>query len=273
MKILTTSVNNTVFIKLQYMLLKKYMPKNIEYEFIVFNDSKNFPDDTNGGNLNISLFIQDTCESLGIKCINIPNEHHKYIKNPSIRCANSMNFILKYQEDNPPDEYIILDCDMFPIAPINIEEYRKYNCALLLQSRQNKNYFWPGILYFNFHKMKDIKLMNWNCIPDFDTGGMMIQWLSLQDPNTIYYIDSLLSLCWDKKTIPEFLLQDDNIQYNNLINFIHNDPRNSKPDNKYFTEIYDNTFFHYRSGTNWRNEGFELHNTLTNKLFSLFNNE
>lgn len=51
MKILTATVNNPLFIEIQYHTLKKYM-KN-DYEFIVFNDAKEFPDFTNDGNINI----------------------------------------------------------------------------------------------------------------------------------------------------------------------------------------------------------------------------
>lgn len=267
MKILTTAVNNPIFIELQFTLLKKYMPPDVPYEFIVFNDAKNFPDKTNQGNLKTSSYIESICNYLGIKCIRIPNDHHKRRIDPSFRCADSMNFILQYQRNNPPDEYIILDSDMFPIAPINIDEYRKYNCALLLQVRFEQYYFWHGILYFNFNKITNTELMNWNCMPGFDTGGMMIKWLKEQDTNTIYKIKNLPSLEWDKTMIPEFLLQN-TTEYNNIRQFIETDPRNST-NGKFFCEIYDNTYLHYRAGSNWKNEGIQFHVNLTNKLRSL----
>ena len=37
-------------------------------------------------------------------------------------------------------------------------------------------------------------------------------------------------------------------------------------DGKYFCEIYDNCFFHYRAGGNWMEHGFKLHNDLSLKL-------
>jgi hypothetical protein len=178
-----------------------------------------------------------------------------------------MKFILHYQRNSPPDEYIILDSDMFPISPINIAEYRKYNCALLLQTKLNQNYFWHGILYFNFSKMNDLELMNWNCKTGFDTGGMMVKWLKKQDPTKIYYIQNIPSLTWNKDNIPPFLLEN-TIEYNNIRYFIDTDPRNST-DNKYFCEIYDNTYLHYRAGSNWQNEGIHFHANLTNKLRNL----
>jgi hypothetical protein len=49
-----------------------------------------------------------------------------------------------------------------------------------------------------------------------------------------------------------------------LISFIQNDPRNEN--GKYFCEIYDDIFLHYRAGGNWLKEGMTFHKELTNKL-------
>ena len=56
MKVITAVVNNPIFIYIQYHTLKKYM-KN-DYEFIVFNDAKDFPDNTNYGNSNMKNNIE-----------------------------------------------------------------------------------------------------------------------------------------------------------------------------------------------------------------------
>ena len=37
-------------------------------------------------------------------------------------------------------------------------------------------------------------------------------------------------------------------------------------DGKFFCEIYDNVFLHYRAGGNWMGEGMDIHNLLTNML-------
>ena len=74
MKVITAVVNNPIFIEIQYYTLKKYM--KCDYEFIVFNDAKLFPDYSNGGDINIKEIIEKLCKNLKIKCINIPNEHH-----------------------------------------------------------------------------------------------------------------------------------------------------------------------------------------------------
>ena len=89
-----------------------------------------------------------------------------------------MNYILKYQIKNQ-DKYLLIDSDMFLIDNFSINRYENYSCAIVLQSRNEKkiNYFWNGIYYFDMTKMKNLDLLNWNCSPGCDTGGMMQLWL------------------------------------------------------------------------------------------------
>ena len=96
MKIITAVVNNPIFIEIQYYTLKKYFQG--DYEFIVFNDAKEFPDFTNGNDITIKQQIIDICSKLNIQCINIPNEHHYSSHSAAYRCADSMNYILSYQK-------------------------------------------------------------------------------------------------------------------------------------------------------------------------------
>lgn len=278
MKIVTAVVNNPTFIEIQYNTLKKFFKG--EYEFIVFNDAKSFPDFTNGGNPTIKNSIEMLCNKLEITCINIPNEQHKTNSNAAIRCADSMTFILDYQKKNP-DKYLLLDSDMFLIDYFDINKYSQYDCAVVLQSRNNfkVNYFWNGIYYFDMTKMKNLDLLNWTCCPGCDVGGMMQEWLQKQMkdkpiPNTdeirwknklfhtnnIYFIKHLWSCSWDITELPTNIIESSPI-----IDFIKNDPRNSN--NKFFCEIYDNVFLHYRAGGNWLNEGMDLHYNLSNNLY------
>ena len=39
---------------------------------------------------------------------------------------------------------------------------------------------------------------------------------------------------------------------------------------KFYCEIYDDVFLHYRAGGNWNKEGIGLHNALTEKLRDCF---
>jgi hypothetical protein len=277
MKIITAVVNNPLFIEIQYYTLQKYFQG--EYEFIVFNDAKQFPDFTNGNDITIKTEIQNTCNKLNITCINIPNEHHRQNTEASIRTADSMNFILQYQIKNP-DKYLLLDSDMFLIDYFDIHKYSTFVCAIVLQSRNESriNYLWNGIYYFDIKKMNNIELLNFNCYKDCDTGGMTKEWLKKQMENTpipntddirwidkeyhtndIYFIKHLWSGSWDINEFPK------NLESNTkLIEFLKNDIRNVN--NKFFCEIYDNVFLHYRAGGNWKKEGLELHKLLSQKL-------
>jgi len=267
MKIVTAVVNNPDFIEIQYHTLKKYFKG--EYEFIVFNDAKDFSDFTNGGDITIKTQIKDICNKLSIKCINIPNENHKQYNCAANRYADSMNYILDYQLQNP-DKYLLLDSDMFLIDYFDINKYSKYDCAIVLQNRvvNNKqlNYFWPGLCYLDFNKIQNIDLLNWETTTGGDTGSMMQYWLekqmaldSLSTDETIYFIKHLCSCSWNNTEVP------DNIKGNKkLIDFFTNDVRNVN--GKFFCEIYDNVFLHYRAGGNWMYEGMEVHKKLTKSL-------
>lgn len=212
------------------------------------------------------------------------NDNHKYNKDAASRCADSMNIILQYQLDNP-DEYFIIDSDMFFINKYDINKFQNYDMAIILQNRFNNNininYIWNGIYYMNFNKLKYKEMMNWNCIPNTDVGGMMYQWLlkynnynnfpdtkiiryeyhKVNHSNNIFYIHHLWSLTWNKHN------KDVNIEEkipNEILDIIQKDPRNIN--NLYFMELYDNSILHYRAGGNWNNEGMQFHYELSDKL-------
>ena len=284
MKVVTAVVNNPIFIQIQYYTLKKYM--KCDYEFIVFNDAKDFKDFTNSGDLTIKPLIQQMCQKLNIQCINIPNKHHnlnhRMYKEAGIRTADSMNYILEYQKHNP-DTYLLLDSDMFLIDNFYIEDYIKYDCSVVLQKRKkidkitDIHYIWNGLYYFNTYKLGNLNLMNWNCLPTTDTGGMMTTWLNTKitefpdieeirkndniilEKNNIHFIKYLASLEWNINDLPENITNNEK-----LVLFLLNDPRNVN--NRIFSEIYDNKFFHYRAGGNWENKDLKQHIQLSYKL-------
>lgn len=275
MKVITVVVNNPIFIEIQFNTLLKFM--NCDYEFIVFNDAKSFQDYSNGNNYFVKKEIIDMCKKLNIKCIDIPNEHHKEKIEASERTADSMNFILTYQKLNP-EKYLFLDSDMFLIDNFYLSDYENYDSAIVLQSRNNfkMNYLWNGLYYFDFQKMKKINLLNWNCLAQCDTGAMTYQWLYSQIkniPNTdeirfsnktfhenkIYFIKHLWSCSWDEREIPPNLKKNDK-----LYRFLKEDPRNYN--DKFYCEIYDNKFLHYRAGGNWEKKDMKTHIDLSLKL-------
>jgi hypothetical protein len=261
-RVITCVVNRPGFIEIQLKLMKKHF--KFEYEFIVFNDAKDFPDVTNGNNLTIKTQIESVCSMNGIECINIPNDHHRNNKNAALRTADSFNYVLEYQRQHP-GKYLVIDSDMFPIADYDIEKLENFSAAIVLQERNNigAKYFWNGIFYFDMMKMKDTELLNWTPIPGCDVGGSMQTWLNKTTAKHlpscdvirisseqyvgygIYYMRHFWSLTWDETEYPE------NLQKPKLLDFLKNDERNQN--NKFYCEIYDNVFLHYRNGANWDN--------------------
>ncbi len=282
MKVVTCVVNNPKFIELQYFTLARYM--KCDYEFIVFNDAKDWPDFTNGDDPTVYQQIVDTCAGLGIQCINIPNSHHKTNTVASARTADAHNFLLGYMRSNP-DQYLTIDSDMFLIDDFDGTEYKEKACAVSLQSRGSTHYIWNGLYYFDIKKMEHMELMNWELTHNTDTGGCMEPWLRKTVGNsfpstdavrwtaakyetpTLLYLRHLWSLSWNDSELPGQLKDRTHLR-----SFLQSDPRNSA-DGKYFAELYDNKFFHYRAGGNWRGEGMDLHANLTSRLMDAILND
>jgi len=233
MKIVTLVVDNPDFIKIQYYSLKKYM--KTDYEFIVFNDAKNFPDYTNNNDIRIKRKIIETCNELHIQCINLPNCNHQVKRDPNVRRASSLNLILEYQKENP-SKYLFLDSHMFLVDNFHINKYIQYDCAIVLQCNKDKDkdkdnenkYCWNGLYYFDMTKMKNLDLLHWNCI-DHICGINQI-FFEKQFTKTILFNNSLNEF---SKSIFE--------NNANLINFLQNDVKNND------FKIYDNVFLHYTS--------------------------
>lgn len=285
MKIITCVVNNPIFIEIQYHTLKKYMRN--EYEYIVFNDAKDYIDDTNGGNIKIKEEINNTCKRLGIKCIEIPNNYNfnKNLKCPSTRTALGMNFMLKYQLANP-DKYLILESDMFLIDYLDVNErYNNYKTAFNLHSRIEEekiiNYAWVGIVYLDMTKIDDGYYLDWGLNYGItDTGGLSELWINKQlkenekyptmyeiifnrydnyNTDNVYLIKNRRGHTWRIEEIPENLKNREKLK-----EFMRNDKRNIGE--LIFSEIYDDIFYHYVAGCNWRKEGFEYHIEQSKKL-------
>jgi len=285
MKVITCVVNNPDFIKIQHYTLNKYLKNN--FEFIVFNDAKSYPHSTNNGNINVRKEISDLCKNLNIKCIEIPNDYNylKMVNCPSTLTGYGMNFMLKYQIANP-DQYLILDSDMFLIDYLDVNErYGKYKTGFYIQDRVFENrivrYAWVGIVYMDMRKIKDSYLIDWGLNYGItDCGGLTEEWVNRQlktnesyptnlelswnrsdnfNTEDVYLMRSMRGHCWIIDDIP------DNLKKNKkLCEYLNEDKRNR--DNLIFSEIYDGIFLHYHSGCNWRGEGIEYHKERANKL-------
>ena len=201
MKVVTISSNNPIFIELQLKTLKKFL--QVPFEFIIFNDGKDWSDITNFYNKHLgkNAIIQN-CNELGIQCINIPNSHHKKVKWLSQRHSDSLKFCLEYMKSNI-DEYLILDSDMFLIDYFDLSSYKSNTNACVLQSVQGLNYIWPNFFYMNLINASNINLIDFNIKKGFDSGSCMGKWVeNCEQNNLIYKINHLSSLNWDETNLP-----------------------------------------------------------------------
>lgn len=269
----TAAVNNPKFIEMQHMTNKKFIKD--DYKFIVYNDAKDWADYSNHFDSSIKKQIRETCEKLNIECIDTNNKHHINVTGASDRTADACNEILKDQIKKN-GQSLLIDSDMFIINDINIvEKYGDYKMAIVPQEKNatvimtNNNisnglqitlkYFWNGLAFFNMPKINNKELLNWNTIKPTDTGGMMYRYIySTPDLNS-YNIKHLWSLNWTKKEAPENLNPK-------LYDFLNNDPRNDN--GKFFAELYDNTYLHYRAGGNWEKRSDSEHILRTDLLFN-----
>jgi hypothetical protein len=257
MKIITPATNNVDFIKLQHASFIKYV--KIPYEFIVFNDGKDFPDWTNYGDSTMQLKIENVCNELKISCINVPNSHHRTEQRAGKRHIDTVTFMTKYMFDNP-DIYFQIDSDMFFVGNFDFSRFERYDCAVVQQNNSNFNYVWPNLFYFNIPRLQFKEHIDWDGTVGADTGGKMAKWLELykEIPDLIYFIKHLPSCTWKETELPNDLATD------KLLQFLKNDVRNRN--GKFWCELYDSNILHYRAGSNWNSEGKQLHNLMTERL-------
>jgi len=260
MKIVSVFVNNPIFIELMYNSIKKFFKTEEEYELIIFNDAKTWPDITNFGDVTMKEQIADMCKKLNIHCINIPNSQHINEPSPSIRHSNSVNFMTKFMFSYP-DTYLMLDSDMFFVDYFDIKEFENYYFCYINQSQNINNYTinypWPNFFYLNINEIPNKELIDWSIDTGLDAGGKCAKWLTTLDKNKVLQIQHLCSCNWNETDIPETI--NKNVQF-----FLDYDIRNQK--GKYFSELYHKKILHYRGGSNWMRDSHKLHYSMTNLL-------
>ena len=131
--------------------------------------------------------------------------------------------------------------------------------AIVPQDRFNVRYFWNGLSFFNMPKISNKHLLNWDIFNSTDTGGMMYKYVNATEDLNSYNIKHLWSLNWNKEKSPSSLNPI-------LYDYLENDPRNIN--GNFFSELFDNTFLHYRAGGNWDKISENEHILRTNLLFN-----
>jgi hypothetical protein len=265
--IMTTHTRNSDFLNLQVQQLEKHI--KFPYTFIAGIDL--------GGSIQTGLHSDQTTrnsfesisQTTDTLIVEIPEKVHSQrrlifpINNlhtfgkqskPANRCAESLQYLLSTIPWWLFDSLLFIDGDMFPITDVPIPLVSDENIFRgVKQVRRSFNqsieYFWGG--YFWIHKLCPFHhLLNFqNGVvkrTNTDVGGHMSSFLAaVQQFNyPISFAGHLPSGRWNEAQLSNFSFSE------KLKDFIRFDSRNENHAG-FYSEIYDNSFFHYRAGGNW----------------------
>jgi len=280
--ICTYSYNRPDFIEIQYKTFKKFLKD--DYEFIVFNDATDN---------NLYDEIVKTCAKCSINCIQIPQKIHSqpYLQrwpgedyhHPAVRNCNVVMYSLNNYGFKHDDIVILLDSDMFLVKEFSIRDYMKnYHLAGAAQSRDpHIRYLWIGLLFFDMRTMPNKETIDFNCgkidTVHVDAGGqshfylknnpmVKTRYLNQLHPQTFACDDCRKNhtnnpcACSHNTTLLKQHLFD-----KEWIDFIQSGPYNM--------EFYlDNSFLHYRAGSNWERRPQEYIDKKTKNLNNFIDN-
>lgn len=250
--IFTQSYNRPDFIEIHYHTFKKFLLD--DYELIVFNDATN---------KEIYSEITQMCAQYQIKCIPMPQELHDPCNYPSVRHCSIIKYSLETLGFNAADIVAIIDSDMFLIREFSIREYLKnFDLAGQLVTRYSQHnvyYVWAGIAFLDMRTMPNKNTINFDPaiienVPT-DSGGSTYYYLKQNPEARVKYFDDIIFL-------DDFFC--DSCKESNQISCAHNIDIMKNLDfseplielttycQNYSIEIYlQNTFLHYRAGSNW----------------------
>ncbi len=275
--IFTYSYNRADFIEIQHKTFKKFLKD--DYEFVVFNDASNRAKNRQ---------IHRKCETLGIRCIDIPQEIHNrpYLyrvpgedyNHPSVRNSNVVQYSLDHYGFQHDGIVALFDSDLFLVKNFSIKEFMKDSAlagAAQSRSRNGKtaDYLWIGLAFLDMSKMPDKRSISFNCGKvngiNVDAGGHTYWYLHNHPKVHVRYFNMLIwpfircPSCEQADVYP-CLHSDEELKKHGCdihqINFIHSGPM--------YCEFFQKAhFYHYRAGSNWDYKSSEFHKQKTKRLY------
>jgi hypothetical protein len=275
--IFTYAYNRPDFVEIQHKTFQKFM-KN-EYEFVVFNDATDAV---------IHAGIHQVCAQYQIECVDIPQEIHSrpYLHrepqegyhDPAVRNANVVQYSLHTRGFAHDDILMLIDSDMFAVKPFNVRAYMDgYDIAGLQCHNKGISYLWIGLVILNMKTMPNKNSINFNCGKvngvGVDAGGYSYHYIQNNPSARIAYFDNFYINCYGSNTITNNMRGMLDVPYDtSLLQRLGFDAvsRELIRSGAHRIEfLLDNTFFHYRSGTNWNQQSGKYHEQKT-KLFARF---
>jgi hypothetical protein len=161
--------------------------------------------------------------------------------------------------------YWMLDSDMWPVATVEPGRYygRGTTGTFVRQERQDIVYAWPNLWWLDTTFPEDVEGLCWDLATHCDTGGASTSWIARHASRVKWLAPHKSSGKWNSQHIPPAL------QCTSVQAFLDADPRNG-PERTYWAELYDDTFFHVRAGSNWNGEGAEIHRRIAELAIKYF---
>lgn len=266
--IFTTVINSPDFILLQRALLTKLCEH--PFRFVVVNDCKPVGDNTNGFDDRCWRNIEDSCRQEGIEYVRLPQDLHERrssvfprasieasaspADSPADRCAVAVQWALNEVGFRSSGAVMILDADMFPIREFSLTEMLEgKEIAGVWQERRGGfpwyrriRYLWNGLLVVDVGALPDKPNFSMECgrvsnVPT-DVGGHLHHYFTRNPGVRVRPIRHYSSGQWGRQEEPEWL--PDAVR-----GFLRSDVKNVE--GRYYAEIYDDRFFHFRAGGNW----------------------
>jgi hypothetical protein len=274
--IITHSYNRPDFIEMQDKTFKKFLTD--DYDFVVFNDARD---------QNMAKQINDMCIQCNIRCIRIPQGIHDqpYLPrlpdedyhHPTVRNVNVVQYSLNLIGFDHDDIVVLLDSDLFLVKKLSVREFLKdFDIGGMQLSNGHVDYLWHGLAFLDMRTLPNKRSLNFNCGRvrgrPIDAGGHSYYYLkdnpSLKVSYVNYHYSRSLYCSSCRETEESICLHNTNelkelgfddhqirfLQTVSNIEFFHN-----------------NSFMHYRGGTNWTNHSKKYHQHKTAALHTYMN--
>ena len=254
--VLVCACNNPEYIRMQHVSLRKHL--GVPFQMVVFNDAKAWPDSTNFGDTGMRERISATCRELGVECVEVANDHHRYIDSASHRHTDTLRIVMRYVAEKGAGRYWMLDSDMFLVGDFAIEGY--FPLSLVRQVRGEKEYAWPNLWMIDTRSV-DVSQLSWDLAEGCDTGGASAPWLQKRR-GQVRWISHLPSCQWGPEQMTDAAKTVSNKA--GFRTFLEGDVRNRE--GRFWSELYEGTILHIRAGSNWNGEGRAVHESVVRSL-------
>ena len=265
--IITHAYNRPDFIEIQAKTFQKFLQD--EYEFVVFNDS---PDPL------MHEAIRSMCSKWNIVCIPVPQSIHSMpylpreegdpLNRPNIRHVNCIQYSLDTLGFNHQGIVAIVDSDIFLVRPLALSEFMKdVEIAAVMRDADNSVYYlWPGLTFLAMDRLPNRETLNFNCGKAngaiVDSGGHTYYYLTDNPSVKLIMLSELFAyqlFCPDRFAPDNFVYDAKipvDVQIAKLKGWGFNDKEIKFLQQKPHTINYafNNTFLHYRAGTNYDNQ-------------------